>query len=46
MNFMKMFDKRKRLKGRVWERNKCFLKDAKICPDYAAIIFFSEKFIF
>ena len=34
------------LKGRVWERNKCVLKDAKICPDYAAIIFFSEKFIF
>ena len=34
------------LKGRVWGRNKCVLKDAKICPDYAAIIFFSEKFIF
>ena len=34
------------LKGRVWERNKCALEDAEICPDYAAIIFLVEKFIF
>ena len=36
----------KAIKGRVWERNKCALEDAKICPDYAAIIFLVEKFIF
>ena len=34
------------LKGRVWERNKCALEDAKICPDYAAIILLVEKFVF
>ena len=35
-----------RLKGEVWKWNKLVLEDAKICTDFAAVIFFSEKFKF
>ena len=34
------------LKGRVWEWNKLVLKHGRRSPDYAAIIYFPEKFLF
>ena len=34
------------LKGRFWERSKLVLEYSRISPDFAALIFFSEKFIF
>ena len=40
------WQKNKCLKGRFWERSKLVLEYSRISPDFAALIFFSEKFIF
>ena len=34
------------IKGRFWERNKWVLEYSRVSPDFAALIFFSEKLIF